>query len=116
MTRPGSLERRRQRLLRSLPPLKEILRGSLFERVRRCGKPGCHCAEGEGHPSFYVGVSFPGGKTTQVSIPRELVPVAREWIRNYERLWKFIEEISEVNRELLRERWREPRGRRTRPD
>jgi hypothetical protein len=36
------LKRRRQALLRRLPPLKTILRGSLIERYKRCGKPGAN--------------------------------------------------------------------------
>jgi hypothetical protein len=109
------LEQRRQRLVRSLaPPLEQLLRGSLLRRSIRCGKPSCHCAEGEGHPVVCVGVSLPRGRTTQVSLPRELVPVARQWIGNYERLWKLIEEISAINRELLRQRWVDPAPRRSR--
>ena len=30
-----------------------VLRGSLIERYKRCGKPGCKCAKGKGHgPKF----------------------------------------------------------------
>jgi hypothetical protein len=108
------LERRRQRLLQDLPPLDQILRGSLFQRSIRCGKSSCHCAEGGGHPVWCVGVSLKQGKTVQLSLPQELVPVARDWIRNYDRLWQFIEDVSAINRELLRQRWVEP-GRRHRP-
>jgi hypothetical protein len=107
-----SIEAKRQRLLKSLPPLDQILRASLFKRRLRCGKPGCHCARGEGHPATYLGVTFPGGKTSQITLPKELVPVAREWIRNYQKLWKFIEGVSEINRELLRQRLVEPPRRR----
>jgi len=57
-------------------------------------------------------VSFAGGKTSQVSLPEDLVPVARDWIRNYDRLWQFIEDVSAINRELLRQRWVEPERRR----
>jgi hypothetical protein len=114
MQRRRRLEQKRERLRSSLPALEHVLRASLFQRHRRCGKPGCHCAEGAGHPAFYLSVSFAGGKTSQVSLPKELVPVAREWIRNYSRLWEFIEQVSAVNRELLRQRWVEP-GRRRRP-
>ncbi len=38
-----------------------ILRGSLIERYKRCGKPGCKCADGAGHgPKYYLSVSYPG--------------------------------------------------------
>jgi hypothetical protein len=112
--RRQQLEQRRERLLNALPVLKleHVLRASLFQRHRRCGKSGCHCAEGEGHPAFYLSVSFAGGKTSQISLPEELVPVARDWIRNYDRLWQFIEDVSAINRELLRQRWVEPERRR----
>ena len=115
MSTKRQLEQRRQRLVRSLaPPLDLLLRGSLLRRSIRCGKPNCHCAEGEGHPVVCVGVSLPQGKTVQVSLPRELGPVAQQWIDNYDRLWKLIEEISAINRELLRQRWVDPLPRRSR--
>jgi len=38
-----ALRKRRQSLLRKLPPLDAVLRGSLIERYKRCGKPGCKC-------------------------------------------------------------------------
>lgn len=84
-----------------------LLRASFFKRYRRCGQATCRCAtEGEqGHPGFYLGVTFRGGKTSQVSIPERLVPVARQWIENYHQLWERIEEISAINLELLRQRW-----------
>jgi hypothetical protein len=105
MERGQQLLRKRQRLLRSLPPLERILRASLFERFRRCGKRTCHCARGRGHRAFYLSVTFTGGRTTQLCLPDSLVPQARSWIGNYVRLWRFIEEVSAINRELLRERW-----------
>jgi len=114
MKRREQLEQKRKRLSSALPALEHVLRASLFQRYRRCGKPGCHCAEGEEHPAFYLSVSFAGGKTSQVSLPKELVPVARDWIRNYDRLWQLIEDVSAINRELLRRRWVE-RERRRRP-
>jgi len=43
----GDMDRERRRLARNLPPLHEILRASLFERSRSCGKPSCHCAESD---------------------------------------------------------------------
>lgn len=108
MERRDQLLRKRARLLRSLPPLERILRASLFQRRRRCGKPTCHCARGPGHRTFYLGVTFAGGRTTQVCLPDRLAPLARDWIGNYGRVWRFIEEVSAINRELLRRRWVDP--------
>jgi hypothetical protein len=44
------------------------------------------------------------GKAEQVTVPGDLLPVASEWTENYKRLWTLIEEVSAINRELLRRR------------
>jgi hypothetical protein len=98
------LLRRRDALLASLPPFAEILRGSFFQRSIRCGKPSCHCASGSGHDRAYVGVTFAGGRTEQITIPTEMIPLARRWVANYQRWWRVLERVSAINRTLLRER------------
>jgi hypothetical protein len=107
---PDEMDRERRRLARNLPPPHEVLKASLFERSRSCGRPTCHCADADdpGHPTTYVSLSLPGGKSSQVSLPRSLVPVAETWTRNYERWLEAIERISALNHELLRGRWVEP--------
>lgn len=99
---PPSLLKRRAELHRTLPPLEEVLRGSFLEREIRCGKPGCRCAKGPGHPLLCVTASFPGGRTQQVTVPREWAERVRGWIENYRRYWDAIEEVSAINRKLLR--------------
>jgi hypothetical protein len=108
--RPEELERERRRLGRELPPLHEVLRASLFQRSRRCGKPSCRCADPDdpGHSVVCVSLSLPEGRSSQVSLPRPLVPVAEVWIHNYQRWLEAVERISAINHELLRRRWVEP--------
>ena len=61
--RTKTLRQRQKAILRRLPPLKAILRGSLVERYKPCGKPGCKCAKGPGHgPKYYLSVSSPRGR------------------------------------------------------
>jgi uncharacterized protein DUF6788 len=36
------------RLIRQLLPLRELLKGSVYELKTRCGKPSCHCASRQG--------------------------------------------------------------------
>jgi hypothetical protein len=95
---------RRRRALRNLPPLEEIVRGSVFTRRLRCGKATCHCTRGALHTATCLTVSFAGGRTEQLSLPADLVPVARRWVANYRAWWQAIERISAANRELLRRR------------
>jgi len=101
----AALRKRRNALVRRLPPLKSILRGSLIERYKRCGKPGCKCAEGRGHgPKYYLSVSFPGQRPQMDYVPKETYPQAAEFVANYRRARDVLEEICAINRELLRRR------------
>ena len=94
---------RRQKLLDRVPVTGEILRGSLLERTIRNHARGCaKCASGEGHPLSALTVTYPGGRTRQLSLSREQVPEVRRWLRNYQNLKKAIEAICELNHELLR--------------
>jgi hypothetical protein len=100
-----ALRKRRQALLRQLPPLKAILRGSLIERYKRCGKPGCKCADGPGHgPKYYLSVSYPGLRPQMDYVPQESYPQTNELLANYHRAREILEQICEINRELLRRR------------
>ncbi len=103
---------RRQVVAAGLPPFSEIVRGSLVTRYRRCGKPTCHCADGQGHgPAHYLSVTLKPGKTEQILLSEEMVPVAQQYLDNYDRWWKALEQVSELNRRLLRLRVAEPTGR-----
>ncbi len=103
----------RRKLVAELPVTGELLRGSLLERVVR-HKTGCaSCARGEGHAVSVLTVSYPGGRTRQLSVRRERVAEVRRWLDNYRRLKQAIEAICELNQELLRpERTRRAGGKR----
>jgi hypothetical protein len=94
----------RRRALRALPPLEEVVRGSVVERRLRCGKDRCRCARGRLHAATYLCVTFAGGRTEQISLPADLVPLARRWVANYQAWWKAVEKVSAINRKLLRVR------------
>ncbi|MBV8892679.1 MAG: hypothetical protein JO182_14395 [Acidobacteriaceae bacterium] len=101
----ATLRKRRTALLRQLPPLQAILRGSLIERYKRCGKPGCKCADGPGHgPKYYLSVSYPGLRPQMDYVPQEAYTQTAELLANYRRAREILEEICEINRELLRRR------------
>lgn len=107
-----ALRQRRQGLAKQLPPVTDILRGSLVERYVTCGNPACKCARGERHgPLWYLTVTLGPGRTTGGIIPAEQVEQVRGWIENYHKLKEHLEKISEINRELLRRRREQQRKR-----
>jgi len=94
---------RRNALVRGLPNLSEILRASLITRYTSCGKPGCKCMSGEKHgPSHALSVTVAPGKTRQLYVRREDLETVRMQVRNYDKLWRAIVQISDINLELLR--------------
>ncbi len=98
-----ALRERRKGLAQQLPPVTEILRGSLLERYVTCGNPACKCAKGERHgPIWYLTVTLGPGRTTGGIVPEEKVAEVRGWIANYHKLKDHLERISDINRELLR--------------
>ena len=98
----SQVARARDRVLRGLPDLHELVRGSLLERVIR-HRRGCpKCAAGDGHPVWVLTIGYPGGRTRQLSLRAEQVPQVRTWLANYQQLKATMEEVCELNQRLLR--------------
>ena len=92
----------RAKLATALPSTTEILRGSLLHRRIR-HRSGCAvCANGPGHLVWVLTVSYPGGRTKQISLSAEQKPVVEQWLRNYRKLKATLERICELNQQLLR--------------
>ena len=53
---------RRRALAARLGDVERVLAGSLAEQTRRCGKPGCRCAAGEGHGPYAYFTPRPAGR------------------------------------------------------
>jgi len=107
MTEPTSLalKWRRRQLLRMLPPLDSVLRGSLIERYKRCGNPNCKCAKGPGHgPKYYLSVSYPNRSPQMDYVRQADYAQVTQCVANYTQVREILEEISEINHELLRRR------------
>ena len=97
----------RGRFLARLPDLREVLRGSLVKRFRRCGRRSCHCADqgDPGHgPAYFLVVTLAPGKTIQVYVPAEHKKAVQMWIKNFQRARRILEKVSTINRGLLKRR------------
>jgi len=92
----------RAKLAAALPSTTEILRGSLLHRRIR-HRSGCAvCASGAGHPVWVLTVTYPGGRTRQISLSAEQKPLVQLWLHNYRKLKDTLERICELNQQLLR--------------
>jgi hypothetical protein len=98
----SAVSAKRDKLAVALPPTTEILRGSLLRRRIR-HRSGCAtCAKGKGHLVWVLAVSYPGGRTKQISLSPEQKTTVQQWLRNYRKLKAALERICELNHHILR--------------
>jgi hypothetical protein len=104
----GQLRAGRSRLVRAIPDLAATLRGALQRQMRRCGKVGCRCAEGELHgPYLYISVRT-GNRRRLLYVPAEAIDAVTRQVKATGRIEAALTEISAINLELLaRGSWRE---------
>ena len=80
---------------------KPVIKGSLYELRRKCGKPGCKCAGGELHRSMVVSASEKGRKSLRV-IPRGFLVEVRAKVRRYRRLRRSRARLVETHGRMLK--------------
>jgi hypothetical protein len=98
------LRARRRRLAASLADPEASLEGSLVNQMRRCGKEGCRCAQGELHgPYVYLSIGR-GAHRRLFYIPAELAEVTRRHVTLTDQIESTLAVISAINLELLARR------------
>jgi len=116
--RKGTQQRRRQlhKALRRFA-FEHLMRGTIVERARRCGRADCACADDPKarHMGKYVSVSL-DGRTVAIHLRAEDEERVRRALDAYRRLWAIIDgltrcEVADLRREA-RERVRLRRWRR----
>ena len=97
-----ALRARRRRLAAGLSDVETLLRGRLVRQSRRCGKPGCHCADGELHgPYTYLSVPGSSGRPRMIYLPTDLVDPVTGRLDASGRIDAVLAEIAAINTELL---------------
>jgi len=70
-----------------------LLRGSLVQMHRTCGKEGCRCLQGEKHPALYLALRDQG-KRRMIYIPPALEETVRAWVQNARDVDELLDLIS----------------------
>lgn len=81
-----------------IPP--DLLPGSLSMSRTRCGKPTCHCANGEGHEAWTL-TFMSGGKRRVERIPKSWVEQVRQQVEAGREFQDAVREVLTANAELL---------------
>src|SRR6266487_526062 len=98
------LRARRRALAARLGDVQQVLAGSLTEQSRRCGRPGCRCADGEPHGPYAYFTPRPAARGRARYVPSALAGVVRRHLRRGEQAEAVLAEISAINAELLARR------------
>jgi hypothetical protein len=93
-----------KKVLAKLPPLPDLLRGSLLDRhtFHPAGVPCATCASGKGHRQWVLNVNYPGGKTRQIALHPDQLAQVRRQIANLDRVRRVLEQVCEHNQRRLR--------------
>jgi len=79
---------------------KPVIKGSVYELKRKCGKPGCKCAQGELHSRMVVSASEKG-KTILRVIPNGFLIEVQGKVRRYQELRRARARLVEVYRKMI---------------
>jgi hypothetical protein len=79
---------------------RPVIKGSVYELKRKCGKPGCKCAQGQLHSCMVVSTSEKG-KTKLSVIPRGFLVEVEGKVRCYQELRSARARLVEVHRNMI---------------
>jgi hypothetical protein len=97
---------------------ERLMRGSIIDRRRRCGRGNCACARDPAsrHPSKSVSVHL-DGRTVAIHLRPEDEERVRRAVAAYARVWKIINGLTACEvADLRREARERARGRRRRKE
>jgi len=106
----GKFSRLRQSLLHLVSEMKQlvepffsdrpVIKGTVYELRRRCGKPGCKCAQGDLHARMVVSASEKGRTRLRV-IPRGFLVEVQERVKRYQELRRVRARLVTIHRQML---------------
>jgi hypothetical protein len=78
-----------------------ILKGTVYELKRKCGKPGCKCAQGALHARMVLSASE-SGKTRLRVIPRGFLVQTQQRVKRYQQLRRARGRVVQIHRQMLK--------------
>jgi len=79
---------------------KPVIKGSVYELKRKCGKPGCKCARGELHRRMVVSASEKG-KTVLRVIPKGFLVEVQAKVHRYQQLRRARAQLVQVQKKMI---------------
>jgi hypothetical protein len=80
---------------------RPVIKGTVYELRRKCGKPGCKCAQGELHARMVVSASEKGRTRLRV-IPWGFLVETQQKVGRYQELRRIRARLVVIHRQMLR--------------
>jgi hypothetical protein len=96
----GHLSYQIRDLIRPFFSDKPVIKGSVYELKRKCGKPGCKCMEGQLHSSMVLSSSEKGRTRLRV-IPRGSLLEVKRKVQRYQALRRSRSRLVQTFRKML---------------
>ena len=77
-----------------------MVKGTVYQQRRKCGKPNCRCATGKGHATMMLSRSE-GGRTKLVSIPKGRLKEVQILARRYRRVRRARTRLGQIYKKML---------------
>lgn len=107
------LEAQRATLLRQLRQAGPLVEGSIAMVARKCGSPGCPCAQGVATHQAMILCKKVNGRSVATYVPKELWRQVREWNNEHKKIKRVLKELSAIGEQLIRNHVGDRRRRRT---
>ncbi len=79
---------------------KPIIKGTVYELKRKCGKAGCKCTQGQLHGSMVVSASEKG-KTKLRTIPSGFLIEVQIKVERYQEIRRYRARLVEIHKNML---------------
>jgi hypothetical protein len=91
-----ALHKRRQASLKLLLRQDPVIIGNVYDIMRRCGNPSCHCAVKPGHRQTLLIYTEKGRRRCKFVRRRDAERIKRAWLR-YRECKKALRELRTLN-------------------
>ena len=96
-SRLQDLQKNRQDLLRTLQDPSPLLIGTVYDVLRRCGNPSCHCANKPTHRQTLLLYTKQGKRHCRFVRKKDVREVQKAWMR-YQEFRRALRQIRAINR------------------
>ena len=101
---PDRYARRFQDLKREFQELEYFCKGTLLKRMMKCGKAACACQHdpAKRHGPYFEWTYKAKGKTVNVKLTRDVMPVFRAATHQYRKLRSLLNRLESLSQTVLR--------------